>query len=217
MAEKCVNCGKSNIAFSAPTIKLIARRDEKMCDRCFGDIRKHITEIENADISNFGPVANDLFEFTKMKFTPTGVQYISDYLEQSRYEKTVKNEASKAENFKKVVDMGQVGSHLMTTGFSFDGYKITRYNGIVSGEVVLGTGFLSEISAGISDFFGTASEKFAQKLKLAKESASEKMVLESLSKGGNATIGVAFDYIILGKNMIGVVATGTCVVIECET
>ena len=40
------------------------------------------------------------------------------------------------------------------------------------------------------------------------------MILKSHELGGNAIIGVDFDYITFGNNMIGVVANGTSVVIE---
>lgn len=41
-----------------------------------------------------------------------------------------------------------------------------------------------------------------------------KLIEKSVSVGGNAVIGVDFDYIVFGNNMIGVVANGTSVIIE---
>ena len=103
---------------------------------------------------------------------------------------------------------------MLTTGYEFSGYRITKYNGIVSGQVVLGTGFLSEFSASFSDFFGSESYKFADKLEAAKNAAVERMVEKSIDAGGNALIGVDFDYITFHGNMIGVVANGTSVIVE---
>lgn len=105
-------------------------------------------------------------------------------------------------------------NHMLTSGYNFEGYKIVSYNGIVSGEVVLGTGFLSEFSASISDLFGSVSEEFSAKMVKAKEIATLKMTNLSASKGGNAIIGVDFDYTTFGNNMIAVSANGTSVVIE---
>lgn len=51
-------------------------------------------------------------------------------------------------------------NHVITTGYNFDGYCIKAYKGVISGSVVLGTGFLSELGAGISDLFGSQSEVF---------------------------------------------------------
>ncbi len=104
--------------------------------------------------------------------------------------------------------------HMLTSGYNFEGYKITSYNGIVSGEVVLGTGFLSEFSASINDFFGSMSEEFGMKMKQAKDIATSKMIDSSIVNGGNAIIGVDFDYTTFGNNMIAVSANGTSVVIE---
>lgn len=104
--------------------------------------------------------------------------------------------------------------HLLTSGYNFEGYKIISYNGIVSGEVVLGTGFLSEFSASINDLFGTTSEEFSAKMKQAKDIATSKMIDTSIVKGGNAIIGVDFDYTTFGNNMIAVSANGTSVIIE---
>ena len=56
----------------------------------------------------------------------------------------------------------------VTTGYDFEGYQIMDYKGIVSGDIVLGTGFISEFAASWSDAFGTTSNTFAGKMKTAK-------------------------------------------------
>lgn len=104
----------------------------------------------------------------------------------------------------------------ITTGYDFHGYRITDYKGLASGEVVLGTGFISEWSAGISDFFGTQSGAFADKMIQAKNGAIKKLMEDAHLKGGNALIGVDFDYITFSNNILGVSANGTVVVIEEE-
>lgn len=78
----------------------------------------------------------------------------------------------------------------------------------------MGTGFLSEFSASITDFFGKTSEEFSIKMMQAKEMAVSKMTDASVAQNGNAIIGVAFNYTAFGNNMIGVSANGTSVVIE---
>lgn len=103
--------------------------------------------------------------------------------------------------------------HKQTTGYDFEGYSIIKYNGVVSSQIVLGTGFLSELSASFADFFGEESEKFAQKLERAKSVALEKLIDKSIRGGGNALIGIDFDYITFRDNMIGVIANGTSVVV----
>ena len=78
----------------------------------------------------------------------------------------------------------------------------------------MGTGFLSELGASISDLFGSQSEMFSMKLETARESALKNLVKKSVQSGGNAIIGIDFDYITFSNNMIGVVANGTSVEIE---
>ncbi len=56
----------------------------------------------------------------------------------------------------------------ITTSHHFEGYRITQYMNVISGESVLGTGFLSEINAQTSDFWGTSSKLFEEKISKAK-------------------------------------------------
>ena len=95
-------------------------------------------------------------------------------------------------------------------------YKIVDYKGIVSGEVVLGTGFLSEFTASFSDALGIESGTFAKKMSEAKQGALNNLIMNALLQGGNALIGVDFDYITFSNNILGVSANGTAVVIEKE-
>ena len=103
-----------------------------------------------------------------------------------------------------------------TTGYDFRGYKIVDYKGIVSGEVVLGTGFLSEFTASFSDALGIESSTFAKKMSEAKQGALNNLIMNALLQGGNDLIGVDFDYITFSNNILGVSANGTAVVIEKE-
>lgn len=48
----------------------------------------------------------------------------------------------------------------------------------------------------------------------AKESAMKKLLHKSASIGGNAVIGIDFDFVNFSNNMIGVSANGTSVIIE---
>ena len=102
----------------------------------------------------------------------------------------------------------------MTTGFSFDGYKINEYKSIVSAQCIIGTGPIAEIAASITDFFGDESNAFSRKLEKAKETAIERLKRKAVGVGANAVIGVDFDYITFTNNMMGVIANGTAVVIN---
>ncbi len=103
---------------------------------------------------------------------------------------------------------------ILTTGFSVDGKSVEKYISIISGEAVIGTGFLSEIGAGISDLTGTRSSAFSEKMTSAKEAAIEELKEEAVRKGADAVIGVSFQFITFSSNMIGVSANGTAVILK---
>ena len=48
----------------------------------------------------------------------------------------------------------------ITSGYNFEGYNITEYLGLCSGEAALGTGFLSSLGAGIAYILGTNSTMY---------------------------------------------------------
>lgn len=103
---------------------------------------------------------------------------------------------------------------MTTTGYNFEGHAIKEYLNIVNGEIVLGTGFLSELSASVTDFLGTTSDTIQGKIGKAKTMALENMIQSALGLGANAIIGIDFDITTLSNNIIAVSANGTAVVIE---
>lgn len=111
---------------------------------------------------------------------------------------------------------------LMTSGYNFEGYTITDYIGVYSGECALGTGFLSSLGAGFADFFGSNSGMYSDKLKRAKDYAINQLLEQVRRVGGNAVIGLDIDYTSFSADIMGVVANGTAVKIEkmggnCQT
>ncbi|MCI8889251.1 MAG: heavy metal-binding domain-containing protein [Hungatella sp.] len=102
-------------------------------------------------------------------------------------------------------------NHMLTTGFSFEGYSIAEYLGIVTGETVVGTGYFSDIGASISDFFGAEAPEYSQKLRVAKQAVLNIMIKNSTDLGGNAIIGISFELMTFSGNMMGVSVTGTSV------
>lgn len=98
-----------------------------------------------------------------------------------------------------------------TTGYSFEGRRIEAYCGVVCAEVVLGTGFFGEWSAGVSDLLGERSSTFEAKLEEARRAATRRLVEKTALAGGNAVIGVDFDYVNFTGNLMGVIVNGTAV------
>ena len=102
-------------------------------------------------------------------------------------------------------------NHMLTTGFSFEGYHITEYLSIVTGETVMGTGYFSDIGASISDLFGAEASAYSEKLRTAKRDVLNIMIKHSTDLGGNAIIGISYGFMTFSGNMIGVSVTGTSV------
>lgn len=102
----------------------------------------------------------------------------------------------------------------VTSGYGFEGYKITEYKGVISGESVLGT-YLSETFAITqTTFLEKIGIVFPQRLKEAKTAALKKLYEEAAAKGANAIIGLDLDYITLYESIMGVIANGIAVKIE---
>lgn len=100
---------------------------------------------------------------------------------------------------------------LLTTGNHFENYTIESYCGIVSGECVLGTGFLSSLDATIADFLGISSTSYNEKLDAAKQAALSIVEKKAVALGANAIISVDIDYTTFTADLIGVVVNGTAV------
>lgn len=221
MANVCINCGKKIGVFAMESPYELCD-GQLLCAKCADAIWRDIKNLYYSnDEKAFLAAKKDILEKSKSMYNDETVMAITQKIDQL-YEKTLYpkfNAEEKANNEKVQAEAALAAIKLaanqqLTTGYDFNGYNITRYVGIISGEVVLGTGFLSEFSASISDLFGAESSTFANKLETAKEAAIEKLKIKSVQKGGNAVIGVDFDYITFANNMIGVVANGTSVIIE---
>lgn len=103
---------------------------------------------------------------------------------------------------------------MLTSGFFFEGYRIAEYIGFVSGECVLGTGFLSEFNLQIADILGASNTLFENKLIKAKLIAMDELKKYADELGANAIIGLDIDYTTFSFNVMGVIANGTAVRVE---
>ena len=103
---------------------------------------------------------------------------------------------------------------IITTTNNIDGYKVKKYLGIESVEIVIGTGIFSEFFGDVSDIFGARSTPFEEKLQKAKCIAIDKLKYLAYQKNGNAIIGVDIDYTEFSSNRIGVILNGTVVELE---
>ena len=106
---------------------------------------------------------------------------------------------------------------LLTTTDDIKGRRVD-YIGIVTGEAIMGTNFMKDWFAGITDVVGGRSGSYEKSLNKGKDIALAEMAEQAKSIGANAVIAVDLDYEVLGKEngMMMIVASGTAVVVRDE-
>ena len=105
---------------------------------------------------------------------------------------------------------------IVTTTPNVEGKRITSYQGIVTGEAIMGANIFKDLFAGIRDIVGGRSAAYEQELRRAKDIAVQEMLEQAKGLGANAVVGVDLDYETVGQSggMLMVSASGTAVVIE---
>lgn len=116
----------------------------------------------------------------------------------------------------RAADNAALSAIIVTTTHAIEGRTIKGYCGILSAEVVMGTGFFSELNAGLADTFGVRSGAFQNKLRHAKNSALHELKLQAVKEHAAAVVGVDFEYATLADNLLMIVAVGTAVTLGPE-
>ena len=199
MQNVCVCCGRKIGVLNGSHL------NDKLCDNCFFPIGYYISAIKEADNlelakNNYNMLVTKIHE---LSYSETGRQYIIGY---------VNDIIKKEEN--KMVRQHQIENFQITTGNNFDGYDISKYKGVISGNIVLGTGFKAENDLAKSNWFGEESFIFSEKLDDARDSAIKKMINKAIDMKCNAIVALQFNYMNLSSNTIVVVVNGTAVIIE---
>jgi uncharacterized protein YbjQ (UPF0145 family) len=105
---------------------------------------------------------------------------------------------------------------IVTTTPSIEGRRITSYQGIVTGEAIMGANIFKDMFAGIRDIVGGRSASYERELQRARDLALEEMKAAAVELGANAVVGIDVDYETVGANgsMLMVAVSGTAVVIS---
>jgi uncharacterized protein YbjQ (UPF0145 family) len=105
---------------------------------------------------------------------------------------------------------------IITTTPSIEGKHIQRYQGVVTGEAILGANIFRDLFAGLRDIVGGRSAAYEKELRSAREVAMAELAAAAQEKGANAVVGVDLDYEVLGQNngMLMVSVSGTAVVVD---
>ena len=113
-----------------------------------------------------------------------------------------------------VVRRSPVDSHLTTTAFTLDGYRITQTLGVVRGITVRSRSVFGTIGASIQTVFGGNITMLTRLCENAREEAFNIMLIHAEEVGANAVIGVRYDAGELMKGVTEVLCYGTAVVVE---
>jgi uncharacterized protein YbjQ (UPF0145 family) len=105
----------------------------------------------------------------------------------------------------------RINKIIVTTTPTIEGREISKYINIVSYEVVIGTGFLSEMSLILTDIVGKRSRMAESKLSKAKENCLDALKVQAMEEGGDAIVGIDFAYTDIVGDRIAVIGTGTVV------
>ncbi len=103
---------------------------------------------------------------------------------------------------------------LLSTTPTLEGGRIIRYNGIVTGEVILGANIFRDFFASIRDIVGGRAGSYETVLRDGRNTAFQEMMAEAQRLGANAIVGIDVDYETLGKSMLMVSVSGTAVTVE---
>lgn len=102
---------------------------------------------------------------------------------------------------------------LSTTDY-IDGYNITKYKGIVSGEVIYGANFLKDYFAKIRNVVGGRTGSYEKLFQDAQKKAMDEMVGYAKKAGANGIIGINITHESMhmeGGSLLMVAVTGTAV------
>jgi uncharacterized protein YbjQ (UPF0145 family) len=143
----------------------------------------------------------------------------------SERERKAKEEASERDRKAKAAAEKKeaLAKMLITSGFNFDGYTITKYSGYISGDDVV------QIDRGSAGFFSSATDvgsSLMSSLVEIRRNAMAELKEAAYALGCNAVIGVDFDYLTLDPEtanssggttympyVFGVTANGNAVII----
>ena len=110
--------------------------------------------------------------------------------------------------------MADLTHELITTGIAFEGYRITKYLGLVRGITVRSRGLAGTLGGVLQTIGGGNISMFTELCEESRQEAYDLMVQHANARGANAIIGMRYDTTELMNGVAEVLAYGTAVVVE---
>lgn len=108
---------------------------------------------------------------------------------------------------------------IITTTNSIENATIEKYLGVVTTNLVIGTGFFSDFTAQLTDFFGGMSGTYRRQMDELYQRAYDALSLKASTMGANAVLGFKIDFDEIsgkGVQMFMVSVSGTAVKLKME-
>ena len=102
----------------------------------------------------------------------------------------------------------------ITTGLTFEGYRITKELGIVRGITVRSRNIIANIGAGLQSLVGGNISLYTELCEKAREEAFELMIQHADEMGANGIIAMRYDANEVTSGITEVLAYGTAVWVE---
>ncbi|HLJ45340.1 MAG TPA: YbjQ family protein [Bryobacteraceae bacterium] len=110
-----------------------------------------------------------------------------------------------------------VDSHMVTTAFTLDGYRIVRDLGIVRGIIVRSRSVFGTLGASLQTLVGGDITLFTKLCEETRAHAFERMAQHAAEVGANGIIGMRYDATEVMQGVTEVLCYGTAVVAERVT
>ena len=105
-----------------------------------------------------------------------------------------------------------VDTHMVTTAFTLDGYKIDRNLGLVRGIIVRSRSIFGTVGASLQTLVGGDITLFTKLCEETRAHAFQRMSEHAVQMGANAIIGVRYDATEIMQGVTEVLCYGTAVV-----
>ena len=108
---------------------------------------------------------------------------------------------------------------ILSTTEILEGYDVTEYLGIVTGETISGANILRDVMATVTDFVGGRSAAYEEELGGARDSCIRELKERAQRIGADGVLALSIDFEVIGGRgaMIMVTAIGTAVRLRKRT